>query len=87
MGQDNLQYLHKWKNFEAILKYYPIYVYPRTGSVASQFDNHPQVHVFPAPLLDISATYIRETIQAGKSVQYLVPDKVNEYIVESGVYL
>lgn len=86
MGQDNLQYFHKWKNYEAILKYYPIYVYPRSEAAASQFDDHPQVKIFQAPLLDISATYIRENIQADKSVQYLVPEKVNEYLLKSGAY-
>jgi nicotinate-nucleotide adenylyltransferase len=29
MGEDNLKSLHKWKNYEAILKHHDIYVYPR----------------------------------------------------------
>ena len=76
MGQDNLQHLHKWKNHEALVKYYPIYVYPRIGVQPSPFDDHPNVRLFEAPLLNISATYIRETIRAGKSVRFMVPDPV-----------
>ena len=29
MGEDNLKNLHKWKNYEVILKNHHIYVYPR----------------------------------------------------------
>ncbi|MDX2250096.1 MAG: nicotinate (nicotinamide) nucleotide adenylyltransferase [Bacteroidia bacterium] len=86
MGQDNLQFLHKWKNHEAILKYYRIFVYPRVGEIASQYDRHPNIHWFEAPLLNISATYIRQIIQEGKSVRYMVPDPVWEYIESSGIY-
>jgi nicotinate-nucleotide adenylyltransferase len=32
MGEDNLKSLHKWKNYEAILKHHDIYVYPRISS-------------------------------------------------------
>ena len=86
MGQDNLQYLHKWKNQEALLKHYRLYVYPRTGAAPSEFDDHPQVSFFEAPLLDISASYIRQALQAGQSIRYLVPDPVHTYIEEAGIY-
>lgn len=86
MGQDNLQYFHKWKKFETILSYYPIYVYPRGLETTSQFDDHPQVRTFAAPLLNISATYVRETIKDGKSVRYMLPEPVYDYISQKGIY-
>ena len=86
MGQDNLQHFHKWKNHEAIVKHYPIYVYPRIASEPSPFDDHPMIHFFQAPLLNISATYIRQRIKSGHSIRYLVPDAVNEYISQQGIY-
>ena len=86
MGQDNLLYLHKWKNVDAILKYYPLHVYPRGTQQESQYDDHPGVHMFEAPLLNISATYIREEIKSGRSIRYLVPDAVNTYIAAQGIY-
>lgn len=86
MGQDNLQHLHKWKNYEAILKYYPIYVYPRVTADPGPLDDHSGVTLFEAPLLNISATYIRKEIKAGNSIRYLVPDEVREYIESKGLY-
>lgn len=86
MGQDNLQYLHKWKNYEAILKYYSIYVYPRIEAKPGPLDDHEHVHLFEAPLLNISATYIRQQLQAGGSIRYLVPDSVREYIERGNLY-
>lgn len=87
MGQDNLQYLHKWKNPEAILKYYDLYVYPRQGAAASPYDSHARVQFFEAPLLNISASYIRGLIQSGKSYRYVVPDAVYDHIQKKGLYL
>jgi len=86
MGQDNLQHLHKWKNYEAILKYYPIYVYPRITAEPGPLDEHPAVTLFEAPLLNISATYIRTEIKAGNSIRYLVPEEVRAYIEKKGLY-
>jgi nicotinate-nucleotide adenylyltransferase len=88
MGSDNLEHFHKWKNYEAILAHYQIYVYPRTRETGElPFLDHPHVTVFNAPFLDISATYIRETIREGHSVRYLVPDGVREYLDASRAYL
>jgi nicotinate-nucleotide adenylyltransferase len=44
------------------------------------------VRLVPSPLLDISATYIRQHIQAGKSVRYLVPDPVEALIRTRNFY-
>jgi nicotinate-nucleotide adenylyltransferase len=87
MGADNLQHLHKWKNYEAILNNYTLYVYPRNETMPnSAFDTHPNVHIFQAPLLDISATFIRESIEQGRSIRYLVPDSVQDYIETRRLY-
>lgn len=78
IGGDNLAHFHKWKNSEQILENYGLYVYPRPGeSVSFQ---HPNVQYVEAPLIDISATFIRKSIQQGKSVKYLIPPLVEDYI-------
>lgn len=86
MGGDNIATLNKWKNYEKILERFSIYVYDRPESDPGEFATHPKVRFFEAPLLDISATYIREAIKNRKSVRYLVPDKVFEYLEGSTMY-
>jgi len=86
MGGDNLGTLHKWKNYEQILKYYEVYVYQRPDYELGELKTHPSVSIFEAPLMQISASYIRKCIKAGKSIQYLVPEKVHEYLMTSNLY-
>ena len=86
MGSDNLVSLPKWKNPEIILERYSIYVYARPNFEAGEFANHTNVKIFNAPMMDISATYIRECIQKGRSIEYLVPTSVLEYIEASRLY-
>jgi len=85
MGSDNLNTIHKWKNYEALLKYYPIYVYPRPNSEIKSLPS-PLTQVISAPMLDISATRVREMIQSGKSVRYLLPEPVVEYLTANNLY-
>jgi nicotinate-nucleotide adenylyltransferase len=84
LGSDNLSHFHKWKNYKAILEHYPILVYPRPGEVKTL--DHPGVSYVDAPLLDISATFIRQSIQDGLSVRYLLPERVEQYIVAKKLY-
>ncbi len=86
MGGDNLATLHKWKNYEIILRDYQIYVYRRPTYALGELEDHPSVHLFDAPQLHISASYIRSCIREGYSVEYLVPDRVYEYLRDSVMY-
>lgn len=86
MGGDNLASLHLWKDYTQIVENYDIFVYRRSTHETNALATHPRVHLCEAPMLDISATYIRTCIQEGKSIQYLVPDAVYEYISNSALY-
>jgi len=88
MGEDNLKSLHKWKNYEAILEDYQVYVYPRIsdGKIDTQFDNHPKIHRVEAPIVEISSTMIRNGIKEGKNMRPLLSDKVWKYIDEMNFY-
>jgi nicotinate-nucleotide adenylyltransferase len=80
MGEDNLVQLQNWKNYDSILSYFNIYVYPRPHTAAHDFGQHPKVKFISAPLLDISATYIRKQLSEKKSIKYLVTAEVEAYI-------
>jgi nicotinate-nucleotide adenylyltransferase len=87
IGGDNLEQFKKWKNFDKILEYYGLYVYPRPGAELNELTQHPNVQVISAPLMDISATFVRTCIQEGKSIKYLVPERVEELILRKKFYL
>lgn len=86
MGGDNIATLHLWKNYEQILANYDIYVYKRPNYDLGALATHPRVRICEAPLLDISATYVRECLREGKSIRYLVPDSVFEELRGGGVF-
>lgn len=86
MGGDNLGTFHKWKNYQTILKNHDIYVYQRTGYELGDLQNNPRITILEAPLLTISASYIRKQIKENNSIQYLVPDKVWDYIHGSSMF-
>lgn len=86
MGGDNLATLHKWKNYESILNNYKIIVYKRPRYRLGDLKDHPNVILCDAPLLEISASYIRKCVKDKKSIQYLVPDLVYEYLEATPIY-
>ncbi|PKH49585.1 nicotinic acid mononucleotide adenylyltransferase [Tenacibaculum sp. Bg11-29] len=88
MGEDNLKSFHKWRNYEAILDDYNVYVYPRIseGIVENQFKEHAKIHTVAAPVVQISSTMIRSGIKAQKNIKPLLPTKVWEYIDTMNFY-
>lgn len=87
IGEDNLNSFPKWKNYEKILDNYGLYVYPRPNSKTSDLINHPNVNLVDAPMIDISATFIRKCVKKNQSIRYLVPDSVEELIRIKKFYL
>lgn len=89
MGEDNLNGLHKWKNYEVILERYKIYVYPRIFEKETDTDEEiPEtIQQFPnaverinAPIMELSSTFIREAISNNKDIRPMLSKKVWEYI-------
>lgn len=87
IGEDNLRNFGKWKNHEQILNGYKLFVYPRPGVTKDDTIRHKNVRMVEAPVLDISATFIRKLIRSHKSIRYLVPESVEQMIVTKGFYL
>lgn len=88
MGEDNLKSFHKWKNYEVILCRYLIYVYPRLseGKVLDALQGHEHIVYIKTPIIELSATAIREDIAQGKDVRPMLPAQVWSYIDKWGFY-
>ena len=86
IGSDNLEFFHKWKNYEEILKNYQLYVYPRPGSGLGKYSEYKNIRLVNAPLIEISSSFIRESIKNGKNIQYFLPSQVYEYIKHNNFY-
>lgn len=86
MGSDNLENIHKWKNYEVLLERYPIHIYQRPGSEKLEPPHGAKVFMHEVPLLYISSTHIRKLIRDGHSIRYLVPESVYQFLDGSHLY-
>jgi nicotinate-nucleotide adenylyltransferase len=85
IGSDSYKNIKRWKNWEQLVNTFRFFVYQRPG-FANEHNSLETVHFLNAPLLDISATLIRDLIKNGKSIRYLVPDKVLQEIESNNYY-
>jgi nicotinate-nucleotide adenylyltransferase len=86
MGEDNLTHLHKWKNADFLVDNYEIYVYPRPNAKKGNYENASGIHKLKAPLIEISASFIRNSIKEKKDVSWFLPKGAWNYIDEMGFY-
>tara|TARA_B110000003_G_scaffold276437_1_gene322892 strand:+ start:11733 stop:12314 length:582 start_codon:yes stop_codon:yes gene_type:complete len=88
MGEDNLQGFHRWKNHEIILENHEIYCYPRIAksNLNTKLQNHKKIHKISAPIIQISATLIRQGIKNHKNVEPMLTKEVWKYIDEMNFY-
>jgi nicotinate-nucleotide adenylyltransferase len=85
MGGDSFQNLHKWKNFEALKKNYKFIVYRRPGFDITETYGA-DITYLEAPMLELSATLIRNNRKNGITIRYLVPDKVKDEIENNNYF-
>lgn len=85
MGSDSFSNINKWKNYEKIVADNEIVIYNRPGFSTASANKNVEV-LEDVPLLEISATNIRNLLKSGKSAKYLVPDAVLEEIEKGRFY-
>lgn len=76
MGADNWAHIARWKESEALITGYPILIYPRKGYEIQIPEHLPNVRYVSAPLIEISSTFIRQAITAGKDVRFFLPEAI-----------
>ncbi len=87
MGADSVGTLPMWKEYEKLISDFEILVYPRPFYTISEPSLFPNMKLINnVPLIEISATYIRTAIKAGKNCRYLLPESVYGYIMKNGLY-
>ena len=86
IGEDNWSQFHLWRQPEAIRSMADLVVYPRRGGGTPPKPDT-GVRVVDAPLIDVTASDIRQRVSQGRSIRYLVPDKVRTYIERHRLYV
>ena len=89
MGEDNLGSLAKWKNADTLVNRHQIIVYPRIFSGEkkdSEYLQHENISIVNAPIIELSATEIRNMIKEGKNVRPMLPPEVFDYLDGSSFY-
>ncbi|MCD8136695.1 MAG: nicotinate-nucleotide adenylyltransferase [Parabacteroides gordonii] len=79
MGADNWAFIGRWKESEALVSGYPILVYPRKGYEIHIPDSLSSVRAVDAPLMEISSTFIRRSLKAGKDVRFFLPKAIRNH--------
>ena len=85
MGADNFQNFYKWKNYKKILENYSMYVFPRPGFKITE--NHENIHIVKdVAEMDVSASFIRNSIKKGGDVSSLMTEKAWKYTNDMNFY-
>jgi nicotinate-nucleotide adenylyltransferase len=87
VGGDNLDAFSQWKNYEWIMEHYQVFVYPRLNFSNTIPDAYRNMTLLDdAPVLEISSSFIRESIKKGKDVRFFLPGPAYEIITEKNIY-
>lgn len=96
IGSDNLKKLHTWKKVEELLSRYKVIVMERNADKIEDIINQNELLKMYKENINrldekiksnISSSYIRSQIKRQKSVRYVIPDEICEYINENNLYI
>jgi len=83
-GSDSLKELFSWKEIDEIFRLSRFIVATRPGFPVQQVPKEVELVVISE--IEVSSSEIRKRLKEGRSIRYLVPDVVREYIDRNGLY-
>jgi len=86
MGSDNLMNFHKWKNAKQIIQDHKLFIYPRPDFDKHDYFDNQNVFITEAPLMEISSTFIRQSVKDKKDIRFFMPEKAWKYMKEMHFY-
>ena len=86
IGADNWLLFDKWFQSERIIKENKILIYPRPGILIDKDTLPANVRLLNTPQIEISSTFIRQAIKAGKDIRYFLHPAVYKEIIKEGYY-
>lgn len=84
-GSDSLKELFSWKEVNEIFALSKFIVAKRPGYPIEELPQHVQAVVITE--IEISSSDIRKRLKEGRSIRYLVPESVREYIKKNKLYI
>lgn len=84
LGADAAAQLHRWRAADEVARLAEIAVLTRPGAPA--ISSALVTHTVATPAIEISASDIRARVLAGRSIRFLVPERVAEYVAKKGLY-
>ena len=85
MGTDNIEFFNKWKNFRELQEQEEFYIYPRLNTNNQALEDFKNYILVDAPLIEVSSSFIRKSLQDGKDVRFLLSDPVYYYLLEQNL--
>lgn len=82
MGTDNIESFHRWKNFSELQQNEEFYIYPRLNTNNKALVEFRNYHLVDAPVIEVSSSFIRKSLQEGKDIRFLLSDPVYYYLIE-----
>ena len=87
IGADNWNVFESWREYDKILENYKIRVYPRLGHrITIPTKLRDKVEALDSPIIEISSTFIRDSIAGEKDIRAFLPDDIYDYILNKGLY-
>lgn len=86
IGADNWVAFDQWKSYKEILANFHILIYPRNGYTIDSDSLPPNVQFIETPQIEVSSTFIRESLKKKMDIRYFLHAEVYTYIQNNKLY-